>query len=51
MTQSEDSSSLIITLPEDVKIEFQKEADKQQRTLNSYIVWLLANRPKKEKPE
>lgn len=42
---------LLLTLPTDLKETLQKEADKQHRTFNGYIVWLLANRTKKEKLE
>ncbi len=41
---------LLITLPEEFKETLQSEAEKQHRTLNGYILWLLANRPKKENP-
>lgn len=51
MTHTEDSSNLILTLSEEVELKLQIEADKQHKSLNEYIVWLLMNRPKKEKSE
>lgn len=44
-------TNLLLTLPEELKERLQQKADKQHRTLNGYIVWLLANRLKNEKPE
>jgi predicted HicB family RNase H-like nuclease len=43
MTKTE-TTKILLALPEELKRELQKEADKQYRSLNNYILWLLVNR-------
>jgi len=51
MEQNNDNSQISVITPEELNERLHEEADKRGETLNSYIVWLLENRPKKEKSE
>jgi len=43
MTKVE-TTKILLALPEELKKELQEEADKQYRSLNNYILWLLVHR-------
>lgn len=49
MTKVE-TTKILLALPEELKKELQEEADKQYRSLNNYILWLLVHRHE-NKPE
>ena len=42
---------ILLTIPETLKKELQLEGKEQARSLNSYMLWVLANRTTEAKPE
>jgi predicted HicB family RNase H-like nuclease len=42
---------ILLTIPETLKKELQLEGKEQARSLNSYMLWVLANRTTETKPE
>lgn len=41
-----DISKILLSLPEDLKEKLEIKAERQNRSLNNYILWLLVNRKK-----
>jgi hypothetical protein len=47
MKNKEDKTKILFTMPVDLKEELSKEAEKDFRSLNNYILWVLLNRNNK----
>lgn len=46
MRNKEEKTKILFTMPVDLKEELLKEAEKESRSLNNYILWVLLNRNK-----
>lgn len=46
MRNKEEKTKILFTMPADLKEELLKEAEKESRSLNNYILWVLLNRNK-----
>ena len=46
MSTKEEKTKILFTMPVDLKEELSKEAEKDYRSLNNYILWVLLNRNK-----
>jgi len=46
MRNKEEKTKILFTMPVDLKEELLKEAEKESRSLNNYILWVLLNRSK-----
>ncbi|MGB4589625.1 MAG: hypothetical protein WBI17_10385 [Clostridiaceae bacterium] len=46
MRNTEEKTKILFTMPVDLKEELLKEAEKESRSLNNYILWVLLNRNK-----
>ena len=46
MRNTEEKTKILFTMPVDLKEELLKEAEKESRSLNNYILWVLLSRNK-----
>ncbi len=46
MSTKDEKTKILFTMPVELKEELSKEAEKDYRSLNNYILWVLLNRNK-----
>ncbi|NLB19319.1 MAG: hypothetical protein GX829_00410 [Clostridium sp.] len=46
MSTKEEKTKILFTMPVELKEELSKEAEKDYRSLNNYILWVLLHRNK-----
>ena len=46
MSSQDEKTKILFTMPVELKEELSKEAEKDYRSLNNYILWVLLNRNK-----
>lgn len=47
MSTKDEKTKILFTMPVELKEELSKEAEKDYRSLNNYILWVLLNRKNK----